>query len=171
MSMFTILLAFVTVASPPPARPLTPRAAVTAAVVAQAVLVRGAPLTLVPPVVADIVDHFRPPSCKWCAGNRGLEYNAAAGADVGAAAAGVVTFAGPVAGVIFVVVDHGGGFRTTYGRLAAPVVGVGDALAAGDIVGQAGSTGLYFGLRRVDEYLDPERYFGGARPTRARLAP
>jgi murein DD-endopeptidase MepM/ murein hydrolase activator NlpD len=161
--MFTVLVALVSAFASPPARPPLVRA--------EMVRVRASPFTLVPPVVADIVDHFRPPSCKWCAGNRGLEYNAAPGADVGAAAAGVVTFAGPVAGVIFVVVDHGDGFRTTYGRLAAPLVSVGDALATGEIVGRAGPSGLYFGLRRVDEYLDPERYFGGARPTRARLAP
>jgi murein DD-endopeptidase MepM/ murein hydrolase activator NlpD len=148
---------------------LTPT--VQTATPAPAALVRVAPVVLTPPVVAAIVDHFRPPSCQWCAGNRGLEYAADAGAEVRAAAPGVVTFAGPVAGLVYVVVDHGGGFRTTYGRLATPQVAAGDLVKTGDLVGQVGGAGLYFGLRRFDEYLDPERYFGGARPTRARLAP
>jgi murein DD-endopeptidase MepM/ murein hydrolase activator NlpD len=126
---------------------------------------------LVPPVEAPIVDHFRPPACQWCAGNRGLEYGAGAGAGIHAAAPGVVSFSGTVAGVRYVVVDHGGGFRTTYGRLAGAAVSTGEGIATGHIVGQSGGTGLFFGLRHNDVYLDPELYFVGARPTRARLVP
>ena len=47
---------------------------------------------------------FRAPACAYCPGNRGLEYDAAVGSPVRAAAAGTVTFAGVVAGVRYVVV-------------------------------------------------------------------
>jgi murein DD-endopeptidase MepM/ murein hydrolase activator NlpD len=128
-------------------------------------------LQLVPPVEAPIIDHFRSPACQWCAGNRGLEYAVGDGVDVHAGASGVVSFSGSVAGVRYVVVDHGGGFRTTYGRLAGVVVGTGDGVATGQVLGQSGGSGIFFGLRHNDMYLDPELYFVGARPTRARLVP
>jgi murein DD-endopeptidase MepM/ murein hydrolase activator NlpD len=133
--------------------------------------VPGGRLQLVPPVEAPIVDHFRSPACQWCAGNRGLEYGVGGGVDVQAAAPGTVSFSGTVAGVRYVVVDHGGGFRTTYGRLAAITVGAGDGVATGQVLGQSGGSGIFFGLRHNDVYLDPELYFVGARPTRARLVP
>jgi murein DD-endopeptidase MepM/ murein hydrolase activator NlpD len=135
------------------------------------VLAPAGRLQLVPPVEAPIVDRFRSPGCQWCAGNRGLEYGVGSGVDVRAAAPGVVSFSGTVAGVRYVVVDHGGGFRTTYGRLVGVTVGSGDGVATGQVLGQSGGTGIFFGLRHNDVYLDPELYFVGARPTRARLVP
>ncbi len=57
-----------------------------------------------PPVDAPVVDPFRPPPEPWQAGNRGLEYATPAGTPVAAAADGEVTFAGPVAGGLHVVV-------------------------------------------------------------------
>jgi murein DD-endopeptidase MepM/ murein hydrolase activator NlpD len=161
MFVFRVLFALVAAISPAQPRPQP----------ATAGLPQAASLVLVPPVAAVIVDRFRPPSCAWCAGNRGLEYDLVPGSEVHAAAPGIVTFAGPVAGLVYVVVDHGYGFRTTYGRLAAPSVAAGDSLSTGDVLGHGGPSGLYFGLRLFDQYLDPERYFVGVRPTRARLAP
>ena len=32
-----------------------------------------------PPVDGPIIDHFRPPACSWCPGNRGIDYAVAAG--------------------------------------------------------------------------------------------
>jgi murein DD-endopeptidase MepM/ murein hydrolase activator NlpD len=147
--------------------------ALFAAVLAVSPVQPSAPtdLRLVPPAEAVIVDRFRPPGCPFCAGNRGLEYAAPAGADVHAAAPGVVTFAGPVAGVTYVVVAHGGGYRTTYGRLDGVAVAVGTAVSTGQVLGQSGGSGIFFGLRLHDTYLDPELFFVGARPTRARLVP
>lgn len=115
---------------------------------------------LLAPVAAPIVDEFRPPGCPWCPGNRGLEYGAAAGAQVRAAAAGHVTFSGVVAGTRYLVVEHSDGLRATYGRLASSPLATGQEVLAGAVVGQAGGDGLYFGLRRGDEYLDPRPLLG-----------
>lgn len=115
-----------------------------------------------PPVDAPVRDPFRPPACRFCAGNRGFEYATEPGDEVRAAAAGVVSFAGQVGGELFVVVDHPDGLRTTYGRLAAVAVGRGAAVAQGRAVGAAGPGTTFFGVRRGEEYLDPALVLGGA---------
>ncbi|MBA3604399.1 MAG: M23 family metallopeptidase [Actinomycetota bacterium] len=122
-----------------------------------------------PPVVAPVVDPFRQPACPWCAGNRGLEYDVAAGTEVRAAAAGTVTFAGSVAGVRYVVVEHADGLRATYGRLDSATVATGRRVATGQIVGRSGD-GLFFGIRRGETYLDPAPLLGRL-VERARLVP
>jgi murein DD-endopeptidase MepM/ murein hydrolase activator NlpD len=114
---------------------------------------------LVPPVSAPVVDPFRDPWCPWCPGNRGLEYGVAPGTPVRAAAGGSVTFNGPVAGTTYLVIDHGDGLRATYGRLTASELTVGDRVVAGAVVGRAGD-GLYFGLRRGEQYVDPAPLLG-----------
>lgn len=73
---------------------------------------------------------------------------------VRAAAGGTVGFAGSVASVRYVVVDHPSGVRTTYGRLAVVVVGSGQRVTRGEVLGVAGGP-LHFGVRRGDRYLDP----------------
>jgi murein DD-endopeptidase MepM/ murein hydrolase activator NlpD len=120
-----------------------------------------------PPVAAPIVDHFRPPACTWCAGNRGIDYAVAPGTSVRAAGAGRVDFAGPVGRELFVVVSHPDGLRTTYGFVQAVQVTVGQMVATGDIVALAGPD-LHFGVRRGDTYLDPEPFLIGRR-LKARL--
>lgn len=110
---------------------------------------------LYPPVQAPVVDPFREPSCPYCAGNRGLEYVTDAGTPVVAAAPGRVGFAGTVAGVRYVVIEHVEGFRTTYGRLDRIDTQVGRRVVTGQRVGLAGG-GLFFGLRSGPEYLDPQ---------------
>ena len=129
----------------------------------------AAPLTYRPPVDAPIVDHFRPPSCRWCAGNRGIDYTTAPGTSVRASAGGVVTFAGQVGGQLFVTIAHADGLRTSYAYLAAVAVSAGERVAQGDVVGTTGTT-LHFGVRRGDVYLDPELLFRGGRLV-ARLVP
>src|SRR5262245_2865597 len=61
------------------------------------------------PVRAPVIDPFRTPGCRWCAGNRGIEYGTTPGTLVRASAAGTVTFAGVVAGTRYVVVLHPSG--------------------------------------------------------------
>ena len=85
-------------------------------------LIGAASVTYTPPVDAPIVDHFRPPACTWCPGNRGIDYATAPGTPVAASAAGVVTFAGQVGGQLFVVIAHADGLRTTYAYLADVMV-------------------------------------------------
>jgi murein DD-endopeptidase MepM/ murein hydrolase activator NlpD len=62
-----------------------------------------------------------------------------------------------------VVVTHEGGLRTTY-EPVAPLVSVGDVVAAGDVLGTVSEGAvhcggavpcLHWGLRRGRDYLDP----------------
>lgn len=146
------------------------------ALVASAVLVAGvaaggatAATCWRPPVVGSITDHFRAPPCPWCPGNRGLEYDVGQRTPVTAASAGVVTFAGTVAGVRYVVVDVGDGRRLTYGRLASMDVVVGEQVGVAERIGTA-SDRFFFGVRRGDDYLDPAPLLGELR-ARPRLVP
>ncbi len=124
-----------------------------------AAMVLLAPSCYSPPVVAPVVDPFRAPSCAFCPGNRGLEYTPPAGSAVRAAAAGVVTFSGVVAGVRYLVIGQIDGRSATYGRLAAARVAVGGSVRPGDVIGQS-TERFYFGLRQGDRYIDPAPFLG-----------
>ena len=54
------------------------------------------------PVIAPVLDGFRAPASPYAAGNRGVELDTTPGAILVAAADGTVTFAGPVAGTVYV---------------------------------------------------------------------
>jgi murein DD-endopeptidase MepM/ murein hydrolase activator NlpD len=119
----------------------------------------GAAPCLRPPVVGEVVDPFRAPACPWCAGNRGIEYRVGAGTPVVNAAAGVVEFAGAVAGTTYVVVRLANGWRLTYGQLTSLRVEQGDRVLAGRVVGEVDGA-FFLGLRVGDEYADPAPYLG-----------
>ena len=101
-----------------------------------------------------ISDSFRPPSCTWCAGNRGIEYVTPPHAPVYSAASGEVTFAGSVAGSKYVVVRAANEVLVTHGRLESAAVKAGDRVSAGFRIGTS-SGGLYIGVRRLGVYLNP----------------
>ena len=122
-----------------------------------------APLVYTSPVAGPLrvlrgFDRVRSP---YAAGHRGVDL-AAPGGRVLAAAAGMVTFAGPVAGRGVVVVAHRDGIRTEYEPVRARVT-VGAAVAAGTVLGQvvgrhpgcAPADCLHWGARRAGAYLDP----------------
>jgi murein DD-endopeptidase MepM/ murein hydrolase activator NlpD len=114
----------------------------------------------VPPVDVPIAIGFQRPECDYCPGHRGVEYHPPAGVAVRAVTAGVVSFAGRVAGTLYVVVAQGDGTRATYGMLLTRLVGAGDGVAAGQIVGFA-SARLYFGMRDADDRpIDPTGMLG-----------
>jgi murein DD-endopeptidase MepM/ murein hydrolase activator NlpD len=121
------------------------------------------------PVHAPVVDPFRAPACVFCSGNRGLEYQPHVGAPVVAAAPGVVTFSGVVAGVRYLVVAQTDGRTATYGRLAVVRVAVGTTVRAGETVA-ATTERFYFGLRQGNRYIDPAPFLSVAR-YRPRLVP
>ena len=124
-----------------------------------------------PPSDAEIVDHFRPPPKPWMAGNRGIDYGTSAGAQIGAAAAGRVIFAGQVGGALHVTVEHADGLRTSYSFLASIAVSTGEQVRVGDVVGIAGGP-FHFGVRAPDDtYLDPEALLAGTLRPRSRLVP
>jgi len=109
-----------------------------------------------------------------------VDLAASAGQAVLAAAPGVVTFAGRIAGVAAVSVTHNDGLRTTY-QPVSPHVHAGDRVAAGqplgrldDWPGHCAGPCLHWGALRGRTYLDPLALLGlvppvllplGARPS------
>jgi murein DD-endopeptidase MepM/ murein hydrolase activator NlpD len=118
---------------------------------------------------------FDPPPTPYAAGHRGVDLAGTPGRPVVAAGAGVVAFAGLVAGRPVVSVEHAGGLRTTY-EPVQPTVAAGQAVVRGSPLGVlvAGHGGcpveacLHWGLRRGAVYLDPLSLL---RPPRVRLLP
>ena len=114
----------------------------------------------------DVVHVFDPPSSPYSAGHRGVDLAGSSGRPVLAALPGSVTYAAPLAGRGIVVISHGT-TRTTYQPVTASV-SVGDAVAAGDVIGRldlAGShcfprTCLHWGWIEGETYLDPLRLVG-----------
>jgi len=114
----------------------------------------------VPPVDVPIAVGFARPACDYCPGHRGVEYHPPVAVAVRAVAGGVVSYAGRVAGTLYVVVGQPDGVRATYGMLLTRVVGEGDGVAAGQVVGYS-STRLYFGLRDAQgRPIDPTGMLG-----------
>ena len=114
------------------------------------------------PVDGPVVRSFDPPAQPYGAGHRGIDIGAATGTPVRAAESGVVVFAGPIGGSLFVSIDHADGIRTTYSWLSTVAVRRGDTVLRGAILGTTG-TGhpgqdpphLHFGARLGDTYIDP----------------
>lgn len=103
---------------------------------------------------AEIIDPFRAPLCRWCAGNRGIEFSTPMGAPVRSVTSGRVDFVGTVAGTRYVVVVTASGRRITYGGVAEFSVGAGSLVAPGDALGVSGGR-LHLGVRRGEHYEDP----------------
>ena len=89
----------------------------------------------------------------------------AQGVPVRSPAAGIVAFAGSVAGRAVVTVDHGGGLVTTLEPVTAQVA-IGDAVDAGGSVGRVDAGGhatigtIHFGVRRDGQYINPMLLLG-----------
>jgi murein DD-endopeptidase MepM/ murein hydrolase activator NlpD len=82
------------------------------------------------------------PFLKRPALHTGLDFRASAGTPVHATARGVVTVASYSGGYgRLVEIDHGEGYVTRYGHMSRISVKVGDTVAAGEVVGLAGSSG------------------------------
>jgi hypothetical protein len=140
----------------------------------------GAPRSawLIPPVDAPISARFDAPSSDYGPGHRGIDYAAPTGTKVRAAGGGTVTFAGAVARVDAVTIDHGGGLGSTYSDLAHVFVTEGAPVEQGTWLGTTGTAhrpgepGLHFGVKLHDRYVDPATYLGRSDPSEAiHLAP
>jgi murein DD-endopeptidase MepM/ murein hydrolase activator NlpD len=128
--------------------------------------VRATSATMPPylrPVRGAILRHFEPPPTPYAAGHRGIDMRAPVGTPVRAANDGLVAFAGPVAGRLFVSIDHADGIRTTYSFLSAILVKKGATVRRGDVIAASGTGDgsspephLHFGARTGDDYIDPE---------------
>lgn len=132
---------------------------------------------LIPPVDGPIARRFEPPGFEWGPGHRGIDYTIAPGTAVRAVADGIVTFAGPVAGIDAVTVEHAGGIASTYTQLASIEVAAGERVTQGTWIGRSAEAhddtpGLHLGIKLDGEYADPERFMGPLDETSAiRLAP
>ena len=111
------------------------------------------------PINLVVVDQFRAPSCKWCSGNRGIEYRTEPGSIVTAATGGIVSFVGMVAGTRYVVVKTNDKLLVTHGRLQSVSVKSGAVIAVGQTIGVAGES-LYIGVRVNGQYTDPRQCAG-----------
>lgn len=98
--------------------------------------------------------------------HQGVDFSTgAAGADVFAVAAGVVTFAGDKQGFgKMVQVDHGNGFETIYAHDQKVFVKVGDVVKKGQVIALSGSTGrssgphVHFEVHKNGRVVDPASY-------------
>jgi murein DD-endopeptidase MepM/ murein hydrolase activator NlpD len=109
-----------------------------------------------------VVNPFEAPPTPYAAGHRGVDLLAAPAMTVLAAGAGVVRFAGPVAGRGVIVVVHPDGVSTEY-EPVAPLVAAGATVTRGQPIGQVHGRHndcqpdrcLHWGARRNGEYFDP----------------
>ena len=125
------------------------------------------------PVPGAVVRAFEAPAHRYGSGHRGVDLAARPGAPVRAARGGVVTWAGEVAGIGYVTVDHGGGLSTTYGNVE-PVVTPATRIAAGQRIGVLAADAAHLdwgarwegGPRRT--YIDPLKLLWDLRPVLVR---
>ena len=101
----------------------------------------------------------------------GLDFRGPMGAPIHAAASGTVSFAGTKAGYgNCLEISHGNGMVTRYAHMSAFRAQVGQAVAAGDVIGAIGNTGrstgphLHFEVRIDDRAVNPRPFLERPRP-------
>jgi murein DD-endopeptidase MepM/ murein hydrolase activator NlpD len=122
--------------------------------------------TWVWPVTGPVVRAFDPPDSPYGSGHRGIDIAAPVGAVAVAPAAGVVSFAGPIGGNLFLTLDHGGGLTSTFSWVSSLLVRRGDQIAEGQPVvhtgwahpGSSVVSSLHLGVRLDGVYQDPLLY-------------
>lgn len=114
------------------------------------------------PVDGPVLAGFAPQGAY--AGHWGIDLAAEPRTIVRAPAAGIVTFAGTVAGNRTVTVDHGGGVRTSNSYLHEIRVGRGARVRAGHALGTSGTahgaSAVHLSVRIDGRYVDPVPYLG-----------
>jgi septal ring factor EnvC (AmiA/AmiB activator) len=97
----------------------------------------------------------------------GQRIGAAIGTEIRAVADGRVAFADWLRGYgLLIILDHGDGYMSLYGRCDALMKKEGEQVAAGTVIatvgdsGGAGEPALYFEIRHRGQALDPEAWFG-----------
>jgi murein DD-endopeptidase MepM/ murein hydrolase activator NlpD len=131
------------------------------------------------PVAGPVIRGFDPPASPYGSGHRGIDIATSVGTTVVAPAGGMVTFAGPVGGHLFMTIDHGGGLESTYSWLSAFIVRKGAVVSRGQPIARTGwghpsspIPHLHLGVKLLDVYVDPMDYLEPASVTSfIRLAP
>jgi len=120
------------------------------------------------PVQGPIIRFFEQPATPYSIGHRGIDIAAPFGTPIRAPADGTITFAGWVAGSMFMTIDHGDGVKTTYSWLSGFAVSKGAAVHRGEVVAYTGhghpevpTPHLHFGVRVNGVYVDPLLYLEG----------
>ena len=125
-----------------------------------------------PPVDGPVVAGFEPST--GYAGHWGVDIGADLGSEVSAPAAGVITFAGRVAGMKSVTIRLDERVRVSLSYLSSIDVSVGDRVEAGAMVGRSGlahgEQALHVSVRVGGVYVDPIPYLSCPRGT-IRLLP
>jgi murein DD-endopeptidase MepM/ murein hydrolase activator NlpD len=109
---------------------------------------------------------FEAPQTQYSAGHRGIDIAAAPGTPVYAAAAGVVSFAGVVAGRPLLSIAHPGELVSSIEPVQA-LLANGEHVSAGQQVGMVAVGGhcstacLHFGVRLHGQYVSPMLLLGG----------
>lgn len=116
------------------------------------------------PVEGPVVAEFAPRG--RYAGHWGVDIAAPSGTPVRAAGSGVVSFAGAVAGMRAVTVDHGGGLLSTVSWIADHAVGRGTLVGRATVLGWSdehdGRLAVHLSTRIDGRYVDPIRLLGCA---------
>lgn len=164
-----VLVVVATTAVPAYALPKRADARTSTAVTLTAPIARVSYRSPVPAL--KVLRPFRAPLTRYGPGHRGVDLAASTGLGVHPAGAGVVTFAGAVAGRGVVVVTHEDGIRTEYEPLAVKVHR-GDTVTPLSVLGvvsgrHGGCTAcLHWGARRAADYFDPLSLLSGLGPVR-----
>lgn len=97
--------------------------------------------------------------------HEGLDFPAATGTPINAAAGGIVSFAGQTADYgKLVKIDHGSGLETRYAHSSKVLVKVGDRVEKGQEIAEIGNSGrstgphLHYEIRLNGNALDPRQY-------------
>ena len=108
------------------------------------------------------------PVYKYALMHNGIDMACPQGTPIYAARAGTVTTASYQAGGAgyYVSINHGDGFSSIYMHMTNYVVSSGQSVAAGQLIGYVGSTGvstgphLHFGVSYAGTYVNPMAYIG-----------
>ena len=108
-----------------------------------------------------VLRPFNKPAKNWLPGHRGVDLEATPTDPIYAAGDGTVIYAGTLAGVPTVSIEHPGGLRTTY-QPVLPLVAVGDTVTGQQPIGTLapggthGYPGLQWGAKfGADDYINP----------------
>lgn len=117
------------------------------------------------PADGEVVSYFgrhRHPTFDTYVQHKGIEIRTAEGSSIRTVADGTVEYADWLKGYgLVMIVDHPNGFFSLYAHASKLLVKVGERVRAGQVIGEAGDTGvtgdstLYFELRDGAEPVDP----------------